>query len=73
MIIEGSDVNEVKNKKLKQIKKVEKKKDDPFDVSNLDYQPPELEFDMDDVPDCLETTSILLEIVENIENLKENI
>jgi len=33
----------------------------------------EMEFVMTDLPDGLEPTSILLEAIENIENLRENI
>lgn len=76
MIIDGTDIKEEKKEEKPKIKaKEEKKKDDPFDISSLEYKAPyeEMEFLMDDVPDDMQTTSILLEVVENIENLRENI
>ena len=67
-IIDGKDEAPKVAKKLN----VEQKKD-PFDISNLQHEEQRPEFILEDIPENLKPTSILLEVIDQVERLKEDL
>ena len=67
---------EKRDHKIEEILRPKPKKYDPLrqgeEAKENDEIIEDMEFEMDDITDNLRTTSILLEVVENISNLREN-
>ena len=71
---EIQDIIDGKDEAPKVVKKLNvEQKNDPFDISNLQHEEQAPEFNLEDIPENLKPTSILLEVIDQVERLKEDL